>query len=194
MFSKSLRPSCFISHIFRTFQTFTIYFPATVSCQVHKIDSLIKDKLTKEQLQIFDKTIFGPLLNVNMVFNDQLIHHFLLRQIPEDANADGICFSVLGNNVCFTPKKFNIITGLWPTNTTFEKDFDNKRIQSLLFGSENKKLITCLEIEKIFKNFEFTNDDDAMKVTLTVFIETMMVGKDEKTQFDMDILGRVDDE
>ncbi|KAA0049479.1 Ulp1-like peptidase [Cucumis melo var. makuwa] len=114
-----------------------------------------------------------------MVFNDQLIHHFLLRQIPEDANADGICFSVLGNNVCFTPKKFNIITGLWPTNTTFEKDFDNKRIQSLLFGSENKKLITCLEIEKIFKNFEFTNDDDAVKLRLVNSLKTSLQGKKE---------------
>ncbi|KAL4017114.1 hypothetical protein IC575_024788 [Cucumis melo] len=56
------------------------------------------------------------------------------------------------------------------------------------------KLITCLEIEEIFKNFEFTNDDDAVKVALAVFIETVMVGKDKKTQFDMDILGRVDDE
>ncbi|KAL0549750.1 hypothetical protein IC582_014238 [Cucumis melo] len=33
-----------------------------------------------------------------------------------------------------------------------------------------------------------------MKVALAVFIETVMVGKDKKTQFDMDILGRVDDE
>ncbi|KAL0540305.1 hypothetical protein IC582_024540 [Cucumis melo] len=167
------------------------YFPATVSCQVHKIDSLIKDKLTKEQLQIFDKTIFGPLLNVNMVFNGQLIHHFLLRQIPEDGNANGICFSVLGKNIRLTQKKFNIITELWPTNTTLEKDCNSKRLQSLLFGSENKKLITCLKIEEIFKNFEFTNDDDAVKVALAVFIETVMVGKDKKTQFDMDILGRV---
>ncbi|KAL0540183.1 hypothetical protein IC582_024416 [Cucumis melo] len=122
------------------------YFPATVSCQVHKIDSLIKDKLTKDQLQMFEKTIFGPLLNVNMVFNDQLIHHFLLRRIPEDGNADGICFSVLGKNIRFTQKEFNIITGLWPTNNPLEKDCDSKRLQSLLFGSENKKLITCLEI------------------------------------------------
>ncbi|KAL0549920.1 hypothetical protein IC582_014415 [Cucumis melo] len=170
------------------------YFPATVSCQVHKIDSLIKDKLTKDQLQMFEKIIFGPLLNVNMVFNGQLIHHFLLRQIPEDGNADGICFSVLGKNVHFTQKEFNIITGLWPTNNPLEKDCDSKRLQSLLFGSENKKLITCLEFEEIFKNFEFTNDDDAVKVALAVFIETLMVGKDKKTQFDMDILGRVDDE
>ncbi|KAA0067351.1 MuDRA-like transposase [Cucumis melo var. makuwa] len=169
------------------------YFPATVSCQVHKIGSLIKDKLTKDQLQMFEKTIFGPLLNVNMVFNGQLIHHFFLRQIPEDGNADGIYFSVLGKNVHFTQKEFNIITGLWPTNNPLEKDCDSKRLQSLLFGSENKKLITCLEIEEIFKNFEFTNDDDAVKIALAVFIETVMVGKDKKTQFDMDILGRFKD-
>ncbi|TYK18649.1 MuDRA-like transposase [Cucumis melo var. makuwa] len=61
------------------------YFPATISCQVHKIGNLVKNKLTKEQLQIFDKTIFGPLLNVNMVFNGQLIHHFLLRVDGEEA-------------------------------------------------------------------------------------------------------------
>ncbi|KAA0067061.1 Ulp1-like peptidase [Cucumis melo var. makuwa] len=133
------------------------YFPATVSCQVHKIGSLTKDKLTKEQLQMFDKTIFGLLLNVNMVLNVQLIHHFLLR-------------------------------------VTLEKNCDNKRLQNLLFGSANKKIITCLELEEIFKNFEFTNDKDAVKVALALFIETVMVGKDKKTQFDMDILGKVDDE
>ncbi|TYK15334.1 Ulp1-like peptidase [Cucumis melo var. makuwa] len=169
------------------------YFPTTVSCQVHKIGSL-KDKQTKELLQMFDKTIFGPLLNVNMVFNGQLIHHFLLKHIPKEANANGICFSVLGKNVRFTKKEFNIITGLWSTNVTLEKDYDNKRLQSLLFGSENKKIITCLKVEKIFKNFEFMNDHDVVEVTLAVFIETMMVGKDKKIQFDMDILGRVDDE
>ncbi|KAA0041799.1 Ulp1-like peptidase [Cucumis melo var. makuwa] len=82
---------------------------------------------------MFHKSIFGPLLNVNMVFNDQLIYHFLLRQIPEEANANGICFSVLGKNVHFTQNEFNIITGLWPTKVTLEKDF------------------------------EFTNDEDAVK-------------------------------
>ncbi|KAA0049597.1 MuDRA-like transposase [Cucumis melo var. makuwa] len=141
----SLRPflsqSIFFVNVKRMAVPSDKYFPATVSCQVHKIDSLIKDKLTKDQLQMFEKTIFGPLLNLNMVFNGQLIHHFLVMQIPEDGNADGICFSVLRKN-----------------------------------------------------NFEFTNDDDAVKVALAVFIETVMVGKDKKTQFDMDILGRVDDE
>ncbi|KAA0032785.1 Ulp1-like peptidase [Cucumis melo var. makuwa] len=166
------------------------YFPATLSCQVHKIDSLIKDKLTKEQLKMFNKTIFGPLLNVNMVFKGQLIYYFLLRQIPKEANADEIYFSVLGKNVYFTQKEFNIITGLWPTNITLEKDYDNKRLQSLPFKSENKKITTCLEVEEIFKNFEFTNDHDAVKVALAVFIETMMVEKDKKTYLKTCVQGK----
>ena len=139
--------------IFRTVVPSDKYFPTTILCQVHKIGSLIKDKLTKEQLQMFDKTIFGPLLNINMVFNGQLIHHFLLRQIPEKANANGIYFSILGKNVRFTQNEFNILIGLWPTNVTLEKDYGNKRLQSLLFGSKNKKIITWLEVERIFKNF-----------------------------------------
>ncbi|KAL4026085.1 hypothetical protein IC575_014509 [Cucumis melo] len=143
---------------------------------------------------MFEKIIFGPLLNVNIVFNGQLIHHFLLSKIPEEANTYRICFLVFGKNVRFTQKESNIIPRLWPTNVTLEKDYDNKRLQSLLFGSENKKIITCLEVEEIFKNFEFTNDYDAVKVALAVFIETMMVVNDKKTQFDMNILGRFDDE
>ncbi|KAA0059846.1 Ulp1-like peptidase [Cucumis melo var. makuwa] len=38
------------------------------------------------------------------------------------------------------------------------------------------------------------NDDDVVKVALALFIKTPMVGKDKETQFDMDILERVDDE
>ncbi|KAL0533463.1 hypothetical protein IC582_030303 [Cucumis melo] len=145
--------------IFRMVVPSNKYFPATVSCQVHKIGCLIKDKLIKKQLQMFHKSIFGPLLNVNMVFNGQLIHHFLLRKIPKEANENGICFSVLGKNVHFTQNEFNIITGLWPTRVTLEKNYDNKRLHTFLFGSKNKKIIMCLELEEIFKNFEFTNDE-----------------------------------
>ncbi|KAA0059779.1 Ulp1-like peptidase [Cucumis melo var. makuwa] len=38
------------------------------------------------------------------------------------------------------------------------------------------------------------NDDDAIKVALALFIETVIVEKDKTMQFDMDVLERVDDE
>ena len=45
------------------------YFPATVSYMVHKTSSLIKSKLTTDQMEMFKKTSFGPLLDVDLVFN-----------------------------------------------------------------------------------------------------------------------------
>ncbi|TYK01037.1 Ulp1-like peptidase [Cucumis melo var. makuwa] len=83
---------------------------------------------------------------------------------------------------------------LWPTEVTLDKDYDNKRVQRLLLGSQDKKIITFLEVDKVFKHFGFTNDEDAVKVALALFIEIVMVGKCKKTQFDIDVLGGVDDE
>ena len=77
------------------------YFPATVSCMVHKTSSLIKSKLTTDQMEMFRKTSFGPLLNVDLVFNGQLFHHFLLREVREDST-DSISFNILGKKVTFT--------------------------------------------------------------------------------------------
>ncbi|KAA0059221.1 Ulp1-like peptidase [Cucumis melo var. makuwa] len=144
--------------------------------------SLCANYYTNENLLAVYAEAVYPVGNQMTVLSDKYFPATVSCQIPEDGNADGICFSVLGKNVCFTQEEFNIITRLWPTNTTLEKDYDNKCLQSLLFGSENKKLITCLKIEEIFKNCEFTNDDNAVKVALAVFIETVMVRKDKKTQ------------
>ena len=51
-----------------------------------------------------------------------------------------------------------------------------------------------MEVQEAFKQFDFTNYKDAVKVTLALFIETAMVGKDKKIQFDLDMFGKVDDQ
>ncbi|KAA0045940.1 Ulp1-like peptidase [Cucumis melo var. makuwa] len=152
-----------------------------------------KDKLTKEQLQMFDKTIFGPLLNVNMVFNGQLIHHFLLRQIPEDGNADGVCFSVLGKNVRFTQKEFNIITrcGLMKYSQLQKNIFDNKNIvvkpklklstqenafmESRIRGDDNMQMEDDESIRDINKND--TNTPDHVRKQKSLWLATVTSGR-----------------
>lgn len=52
-------------------------------------------------MKMFRKTSFGPLLDVDLVFNGQLFHHFLLREMREDS-ADSISFNILGKKVTFT--------------------------------------------------------------------------------------------
>ena len=90
------------------------YFPATISCRVHKIHTVIKDKLASELMEIFNKTIFGPLLNVDMIFSSQLFH-FLLREIS-DERSDVTSFEILEKKVTFIKVDFKLVISLWLTD------------------------------------------------------------------------------
>lgn len=52
-------------------------------------------------MDIFRKTSFGSLLDVDVVLNGKLFHHFLLREV-EDENLNVISFNILGKKVTFT--------------------------------------------------------------------------------------------
>lgn len=49
------------------------------------------------------------------------------------------------------------------------------------------------DVEVAFEKIKSTNDQDAVKVALALYIETVMMDKHKKTQFDMKTLGIVDD-
>ncbi|XP_038904356.1 uncharacterized protein LOC120090711 [Benincasa hispida] len=157
------------------------YFRATVACQVHKIALVIKNKLTEEQMRLYRKTFFGPLLDINIVFNGQLLHHFLLREVA-DANPDVITFNILGKKVTFSQEDFNLITGLWPTRETIERETSGERLQKLILGPKdpNEKDSSYKDVETTFEKFSFTNDKDVVKVALALFIKTVMIGRDKK--------------
>ncbi|XP_038896477.1 uncharacterized protein LOC120084730 [Benincasa hispida] len=155
------------------------YFPATVSCQVHKTASVIKNKLTRKHMRLYRKTTFDPLLDTDLVFNGQLLHHFLLREVA-DANPDVISFNILGKK---------------PTRETVERETSGERLRELILGPNdpNEKDSSCKDVETAFDKFNFTNDEDAVKIAFSLFIEMVMIGKDKKTQFDVNIFGIVDD-
>lgn len=167
------------------------YFPATVMSLVHRVAPLIKEKLTDDQMKIFRSTIFGPLLDVDICFNGQLIHHFLLRMVS-DNNPDVISFDILGKRVTFSQKEFNLITGCWPSmGSTDQCEASGERLRLILGRPSGDD--TCKDVEDAFVKCNFTNDEDAVKVALALFIETYMIGKDKKTKFDAKTFGIVDD-
>ena len=49
------------------------------------------------------------------------------------------------------------------------------------------------DVEVALEKIRFTNDQDVVKIAIALYIETVMIGKDKKTQFDMKTLGIVDD-
>ena len=71
----------------------------------------IKAKLKLDQLTLFRNTKFGHFLDLNIIFNESLIHYLLLREV-EDEGKDHISF-MIGEVVCtFSRREFNIITDL----------------------------------------------------------------------------------
>lgn len=76
------------------------YFSPSFSCQVHKTHTVSKDKLTNEHMEMFNKMIFRLFLNVDIVFNSQLFHHFLFRE-ESDNRLNIISFEILGKKVTF---------------------------------------------------------------------------------------------
>lgn len=52
---------------------------------------------------------------------------------------------------------------------------------------------TCSKVEEAFKRFNFTNDENSVKLVLA-FIEVVNVEKNKITQFDAKKLGIVDDQ
>ncbi|XP_038891583.1 uncharacterized protein LOC120080973 [Benincasa hispida] len=145
-------------------------------------------------MRLYRKTAFGPHLDIDLVFNGQQLHHFLLREVVH-ANPDVISFYILRKKVTFSQDDFNFITWLWPTRKTVEREISGERLRELILGPNdpNEKHSSCKDVEIAFEKFNFTNDEDAVKVALALFIETEMIGKDKKTQLDVNIFGIVDD-
>ncbi|XP_038876487.1 uncharacterized protein LOC120068920 [Benincasa hispida] len=128
------------------------YFPATVSCQVYKTAFVIKNKLTEEQMRLYGKTAFGPLLDTYLVLIGQTLE-------------------------------------------IVERETSSERLRELILGQKdpNGKNSSCKDVETAFEKFNFTNGEDVVKVALTLFIKTVMIGKDKKTHFDVNIFGTVGD-
>ncbi|XP_038875100.1 uncharacterized protein LOC120067628 [Benincasa hispida] len=145
-------------------------------------------------MRMFRTTIFGPLLDVDLVFNGKLFYHFLLREVT-DANPDVIAFNILKKKVKFFQDDFNLITGLWSTKKIVERETSDERLRQLILRPKdpNDKDSSCKDVENAFKKLTFTNDEDVVKVALALFIEIVMIEKDKKTLFDVKTFGIVDD-
>lgn len=167
------------------------WFPAALSNLAHvgKTSSRLKARLTPSQLDMFSQTCFGPILGMNVVFNGPLLHHLLLREVEEPRD-DLISFNLFGNRVSFGKREFDLITGLRHTMNRVDEDVRNRRLRILYF--QDKASVKCSELEKIFLEHTFENDEDAVKIAIVYFIELAMMGKERKQKMDTSLLGIVD--
>lgn len=58
---------------------------------------------------MFRKAVFGHFLDVELVFNGLMSHYILLKEV-EERRDNIIRFKLMGDNVSFGQKDFDIIT------------------------------------------------------------------------------------
>lgn len=101
----------------------SLYTSSQLTClsYIAKTAEIIKKKLTSRQLRLFRNTVFGYLLDVDLVFKRPLIHSLLLREV-EESSPDTISLNLFGSKVSFGWREFDLINGLKYSRAPIRKD------------------------------------------------------------------------
>ncbi|XP_038880341.1 uncharacterized protein LOC120071983 [Benincasa hispida] len=172
-------------------------FPGQVTCLAHvaNANKIVKQKLTERQLEMFKRTVFGRFLDIELVFNNPLIHHMLLREV-KNSGMNSISFFVRGKVVIFSKDEFLLITCLWrsPTRVRWSEESSHE-LFTRYFGSQLTSDAFHLHLlEEEYKELVFENDDDAVKITLVYYTEVAMMGKNkQKNAIDRTLFDDVED-
>ena len=61
---------------------------------------------------MFRRNVFGRFVDMNIIFNNPLVHYILLREV-KDNRGDAMTFDLNGKIVMFSKEEFLLVTGLW---------------------------------------------------------------------------------
>ncbi|KAK9144615.1 hypothetical protein Sjap_004518 [Stephania japonica] len=141
-----------------------------------------------------EKSCFGDLIYKlpRIHISGHIIHNLLLRE-GAASNSDSMTV-VIGDNVnIFDAEQFYKITGLKIGSTSFpesKQDINTSSIVKEFFGGNY--MIKRTELDEAYKGLNTTDDKLFLRLTLVYFLELGLMGKDEKTNVDTNILALVD--
>ncbi|XP_038885893.1 uncharacterized protein LOC120076200 [Benincasa hispida] len=119
---------------------------------------------------------------MEIIFNNSLVHYILLKEV-EDDRKNVMTFDLNGTVITFTKKDFLLVIGLWqsPNPTIVRRGEAVGSLCSRYFKNDFVRDIHIVTLETMYKEMEFENDMDAMKMTLVYHTELGMMGR-EKTR------------
>ncbi|XP_031741885.1 uncharacterized protein LOC105435430 isoform X2 [Cucumis sativus] len=167
---------------------------SSMSSHIGTANKIVKEKLTPKQLDLFKRTVFGRFVDMDLVFSSPLVHHILLREV-KDERPDAMSFNLNGIIATFSKEEFLLVTGLWPSPTKPVPRVEaTKSLGTKYFGNELVVDMNPLTFEERYKNLNFYDDLDAVKVTLVYYTELAMMGKDRtKSIINKSLLDDVED-
>ncbi|XP_008437501.1 uncharacterized protein LOC103482899 isoform X3 [Cucumis melo] len=167
---------------------------SSMSSHIGTANKIVKEKLTPKQLDLFKRTVFGRFVDMDLVFSSPLVHHILLREV-KDERPDAMSFNLNGIIATFSKEEFLLVTGLWPSPTKSVRRVEaSKSLGTKYFGNELVVDMNPITFEERYKNLNFYDDLDAVKVTLVYYTELAMMGKDRtKSIINKSLLDDVED-
>ncbi|XP_038904295.1 uncharacterized protein LOC120090649 [Benincasa hispida] len=154
----------------------------SLSFHIRTINKVVKEKLTPTQLALFRKTVFRRFMDIYIIFNSPLAHYILLREVEDNRN-DAMKFNLNDTIVTFTKEDFLLVTRLWRSFNPVDvrrvevtRSLRNRYLKNDFAGD-----IHICTLETVYKEMEFENDMDAVKMTLVYYTELGMMEK-EKTK------------
>ncbi|GAY65417.1 hypothetical protein CUMW_240980 [Citrus unshiu] len=184
----------------RMYFRYADHFPGRIS-SMYNLSSVVKaidEKLTKRQLNMFKKDIFGHFLECrSFPFSGVILHNLLLRQVAheEDSREDQLWFQISEHLIRLSIVKWCLVTGLsYGVDTELRDDKKIDRLWKTYFGGVHRK-INIKEFDALFKElkFEEVDDMDALKIALFYFANRVLNERKNHCQINFDWLNEVDD-
>ena len=160
---------------------YTDHFPGRISrmCTLSSIVKAIEEKLTKRQLSMLKKDIFGHFLEYrSFPFSSVILHNSLLRQVAheEDSREDQLWFQIGEHLIRLSIVEWCLVIGLsFGVDTNKKNDEMEQRLRNTYFGGVRRKL-NVNEFDAVFKElkFEEMDDMDALKIALFYFADRVL--------------------
>ncbi|XP_038876469.1 uncharacterized protein LOC120068893 [Benincasa hispida] len=157
-----------------------------LSSHIGTTNNIVKKKLTPTQVAPFKKTVFDRFVDMDIIFNSPLIHYILLREV-EDYRKDSMTFDLNGTVVTFIKEDFLLVIGLWrsPNSIVVRRAEETISLHNRYLRNNFAGDTHIGTLETMYKEIEFDNDVDAVKMTLVYYTELAMMGR-EKTKANVD--------
>ncbi|GAY56083.1 hypothetical protein CUMW_169090 [Citrus unshiu] len=165
----------------RMYFRYVDHFSGRISsmCNLSSIIKAIVQKLTKRQLNLFKKDIYGHFLECrNFPFSGVILHNLLLRQVAheEDSREDQLWFQIDEHLIRLSIVEWCLVIGLsYGVDTELRNNKTVYRLRNMYFGGVHRK-INLKEFDVLFEKlkFEAMDDIDALKIALFYFVDRVL--------------------
>ncbi|KDO36934.1 hypothetical protein CISIN_1g037031mg [Citrus sinensis] len=146
--------------------------------------SLIKQRLTEQQYEVFKETCFGHFVYLqDLKFAGQIFHALLLQYVR---STDKAMYFKIGQKECrFSMLEFALITGLkcHKEHDLLVHEKDNAdNICDVFMGGNHE--FTQKQLQKTFSTAQSNDDTLMVKFAMLYFLESVLLGKEPKNKID----------